>query len=256
MSSSAINEGIAVEGTEPQTVSNVLAATARTAAKESEVPVGGFAPATGSQALRSKPIVPGGRLPFGMTARTMATATHEVAGAVPEAKPKFSIWKKVAASVTAVVAGMGLLASSASADAPEPWQMTFQDPATSGAQAIIDLHHDIAFFQLTILTVVLYMFAQILTRFHYTRQPIPEKLTHHNTLELIWSIVPTVIIACIAVPSLTLIYSWDEHTERPGLTIKVIGRQWYWSYEMHDHLQHKLADPDRLLAIAEKGLDK
>lgn len=41
-----------------------------------------------------------------------------------------------------------------------------------------------------------------------------------------------------------------------GLTVKIIGRQWYWSYEMHDHLQHKLLDPDRLVSIAEKALDK
>jgi heme/copper-type cytochrome/quinol oxidase subunit 2 len=39
-----------------------------------------------------------------------------------------------------------------------------------------------------------------------------------------------------------------------GLTVKVIGRQWYWSYEMHDHLQQKLLDPDRLVAIAEKSV--
>jgi heme/copper-type cytochrome/quinol oxidase subunit 2 len=42
----------------------------------------------------------------------------------------------------------------------------------------------------------------------------------------------------------------------PGLTVKVIGRQWYWSYEMHDHLQQKLLDPDRLVAIAEKSVLK
>lgn len=41
-----------------------------------------------------------------------------------------------------------------------------------------------------------------------------------------------------------------------GLTVKVIGRQWYWSYEMHDHLQHKLLDPDRLVALAEKSVLK
>ncbi len=41
-----------------------------------------------------------------------------------------------------------------------------------------------------------------------------------------------------------------------GLTVKIVGRQWYWSYEMHDHLQHKLLDPDRLVSIAEKALDK
>ncbi len=129
---------------------------------------------------------------------------------------------------------------------------------------------------------------QIATKFHYSRQLKPEKLTHHTTLEVIWTVIPTFIVLSIAVPSLTLIYSLDQHADRPGefvrvqqrgraagagalrvthdaplppsrrlpragLTVKVIGRQWYWSYEMHDHLQQKLLDPDRLVAIAEKS---
>ncbi len=48
----------------------------------------------------------------------------------------------------------------------------------------------------------------------------------------------------------------DPRSQPLGLTVKIIGRQWYWSYEMHDHLQHKLLDPDRLVSIAEKALDK
>lgn len=203
--------------------------------------------------LRLKAVKPAGGLPFGMGGAAVRAVSTEAAA---QPKPKSSLLRKLMAPIAALAAALGLAASTVSADAPENWQMTFQDPATANAQAIIDLHHDIAFFLITILVVVLYMFYQILTKFHYTKQPIPERLTHHNTLELIWSVIPTVIVAMIAVPSLTLIYSWDEHTERPGLTVKVIGRQWYWSYEMHDHLQHKLADPDRLLSIAEKGLDK
>uniref|UniRef100_A0A7S3R115 cytochrome-c oxidase n=1 Tax=Dunaliella tertiolecta TaxID=3047 RepID=A0A7S3R115_DUNTE len=97
---------------------------------------------------------------------------------------------------------------------------------------------------------------QLATKFHYTKQLKPEKFTHHTTLEVIWTIIPTLIVLSIAVPSLTLIYSLDQHTDRPGLTVKVIGRQWYWSYEMHDHLQQKLVDPERLAAIAEKAILK
>ena len=44
----------------------------------------------------------------------------------------------------------------------------------------------------------------------------PEKLTHHTTLEVIWTVIPTAIVLFIAVPSLTLIYSLDQHTDRPG----------------------------------------
>ncbi len=55
-----------------------------------------------------------------------------------------------------------------------------------------------------------------MTKFHYSRILKPEKLTHHTTIEVIWTIIPTLIVLLIAIPSLTLIYSLDQHTERPG----------------------------------------
>ncbi len=58
--------------------------------------------------------------------------------------------------------------------------------------------------------------AQIITKFHYAKVLKPEKLTHHTTMEVIWTIIPTLIVVMIAIPSLTLIYSLDQHTERPG----------------------------------------
>ncbi|KAL6760694.1 cytochrome c oxidase subunit 2 [Haematococcus lacustris] len=125
---------------------------------------------------------------------------------------------------------MALAATTAAADAPEAWQWLFQDMATSTGQAAVDLHDDIMFFLITIIVLVFYLLAQISTKFHCSRQLKPAKLTHHTTLEVIWTIIPTVIVLSIAVPSLTLIYSLDQHNDRPGVTVKVIGRQWYWSY--------------------------
>lgn len=57
---------------------------------------------------------------------------------------------------------------------------------------------------------------QICTKFHYSRQLKPELLTHHTTAEVIWTVIPTLIVVLIAIPSLTLIYSMDQHTDRPG----------------------------------------
>jgi heme/copper-type cytochrome/quinol oxidase subunit 2 len=182
----------------------------------------------------------------------IAAAPAAAAAAKVEEKP--SVLRRLA-TAAAVVAGAVLMAGSvASADAPEAFQILFQDSATSTAQAMFDLHHDIMFFLITTVTIVLYLLAQITTKFHYSKQLKPEKFTHHTTLEVIWTIIPTLVVLSIAVPSLTLIYSMDQHTERPGLTVKVIGRQWYWSYEMHDHLQQKLLDPERLVALAEKSV--
>lgn len=187
-------------------------------------------------------------------AQSTAAAVPEAVAATTSQQP--SMLSRLAKAAAVLVGGLMLASGTASADAPEPYQWWFQDSATSTAQAMMDLHHDIMFFVISISVLVLYLLAQIATKFHYTKQLKPEKLTHHTTLEVIWTIIPTIIVLSIAIPSLTLIYSLDQHADRPGLTVKVIGRQWYWSYEMHDHLQQKLLDPERLVAIAEKSVLK
>jgi len=136
------------------------------------------------------------------------------------------------------------------ADAPTPWQMLFQDPATAAAEGIIDLHHDICFFLITILILVFWLGARILYSFHHTRQPVPERFNHHTNLELVWAILPSLVVTLIALPSLTLIYTFDDLVARPSLTVKVVGRQWYWSYEMKEHVHYSLAQPSKILELS------
>lgn len=193
---------------------------------------------------------------FASSTLTMA-AESSAAIAATQSDAKASFFSKVAKAFAAVAAAVALGGSTvALADAPTYWQWGFQDTGSSVGQAAVDLHHDVMFFVISITIFVCYMLFQFATKFHYSNQgPLAEKLLHNPTLEVAWTIIPTLIILLIAVPSLTLIYSLDQAmNDRPGLTVKVIGRQWYWSYEMHDHLQHKLVDPDRLVSIAEKSL--
>lgn len=210
----------------------------------------------------------GGSLSFGSaklstfaSSQSLATetSTAAISAVQAEAKKASTFFSKVAKAFAAIAGAVALaLAGStvALADAPAAWQWGFQDTGSSVAQAAVDLHHDVMFFVISIVIFVVYMLVNFGTKFHYSKQgPLAEKLLHNPTLEVIWTVIPTLIILLIAVPSLTLIYSLDQAmNDRPGLTVKVIGRQWYWSYEMHDHLQHKLVDPDRLVAIAEKSL--
>jgi len=62
---------------------------------------------------------------------------------------------------------------------------------------------------------------------------LPLTISHHTTLEIVWTILPAVILILIAIPSFALLYAMDE-LEDPRLTIKAIGHQWYWSYEYRD----------------------
>ena len=119
-------------------------------------------------------------------------------------------------------------------DAPLPWQIGFQDPATPIAQGIQDLHHDICFFMVVILTFVIWMLCRTLWHFHWTKNPVPSKIIHGTVIEVAWTVTPAFILLVIAVPSFALLYSVDEIIE-PAITLKAVGHQWYWSYEFSDY---------------------
>jgi len=129
---------------------------------------------------------------------------------------------------------LALISTSSLMDAAEPWQLGFQDPATPVMQGIIDLHHDIFFFVTFIVIFVSWMLARTVWHFHYTKNPIPEKIIHGTAIEIIWTITPSFILMLIAVPSFALLYSIEEIVD-PAITIKAIGHQWYWTYEYSDY---------------------
>ena len=120
-------------------------------------------------------------------------------------------------------------------DAAEPWQLGFQDAATPMMQGIIDLHHDIFFFLILILVFVLRILVRALWHFHYKKNPIPQRIVHGTTIEILWTIFPSIILMFIAIPSFALLYSMDEVVVDPAITIKAIGHQWYWTYEYSDY---------------------
>ena len=115
-------------------------------------------------------------------------------------------------------------------DAAETWAVSFQDPATPVMEGIIHFHNDIMFFILLIGTFVTYLLFKCLHLFYYKKHPKPECFVHGTTIEIIWTTIPAFILLIIAVPSFALLYAIDETIE-PSLTLKIIGHQWYWSYE-------------------------
>jgi len=119
-------------------------------------------------------------------------------------------------------------------DAAENWQLGFQDPATSIAAAIQDLHNDILFFIVSILVFVVWMLFRTLWNFRESVNPVPSKIIHGTTIEIIWTLTPSLILLIIAAPSLSLLYAIDE-IHQATLTLKAIGHQWYWSYEYNDY---------------------
>lgn len=122
-------------------------------------------------------------------------------------------------------------------DYAEPWQLSFQDPATPIMEGIVDLHHDIMFFLILIVVFIIWVLLRIVYKFGSARnKSLPLQITHHTLLEVTWTLVPAVILIFVAVPSFALLYAMDE-ANNPSITVKAIGHQWYWSYENNDFKQ-------------------
>ncbi|VAI69698.1 unnamed protein product [Triticum turgidum subsp. durum] len=110
-----------------------------------------------------------------------------------------------------------------------------KDAATPMMQGIIDLHHDIFFFLILILVFVSRMLVPTLWHFNEQTNPIPQRIVHGTTIEIIRTIFPSVILLFIAIPSFALLYSMDGVLVDPAITIKAIGHQWYPTYEYSDY---------------------
>lgn len=81
---------------------------------------------------------------------------------------------------------------------------------------------------------VCYLLYKIIIDFNSISNPTAMKFNHHSILEIIWTILPAFLLVLIAVPSFSLLYSLDDLID-PALTVKIVGHQWYWSYEFSDH---------------------
>ena len=120
------------------------------------------------------------------------------------------------------------------ADASSNWQIGFQDPATPYMEGILNFHNTIMFFIVIIVIFTSWLLFRSLVLYNKESNPIPEKFTHSTLLEVIWTILPAIILMVIAIPSFALLYSLDE-VINPSITLKVIGHQWYWTYEYSDY---------------------
>ena len=117
-------------------------------------------------------------------------------------------------------------------DVPTPYGYYFQDSATPNQEGILELHDNIIFYLLIILGLVSWILFNII----YLNNPISYKYIKHGQLiEIIWTIIPAIVLLTIAFPSFILLYLCDEVIS-PAITIKAIGYQWYWKYEDSDFI--------------------
>jgi cytochrome c oxidase subunit II len=117
--------------------------------------------------------------------------------------------------------------------APTAWQVNFQSAASPVAEMIRSLHDLLLFITIAISAFVLALLAYACIRYRADRHPVPSRRTHNSVLEIAWTAIPVLILVVIAIPSFKLLYFMDRAVN-PEMTLKAIGRQWYWSYEYPD----------------------
>lgn len=140
--------------------------------------------------------------------------------------------------LSACAAGATLLLTAGYAMAADlgiakPWEIGFQPAATPVMAWIESFHYLLLIVATGIVVVVLGLMLYVFIRFNAKANPVPSKTTHNTVIEIIWTVVPAIILIIIAVPSLKLLY-YEADTSNSAMTIKATGNQWFWTYEYPD----------------------
>ncbi len=137
--------------------------------------------------------------------------------------------------IASAVVFMGIAASGGMAFAaqPQPWEMGLQPAASPVMEQIIGFH-TILLIIITLITLfVLALLLVIIVKFNAKANPTPSKTTHNTLLEVLWTVLPVVILTLIAVPSFRLLFTQLD-IPSADVTVKATGKQWFWSYSYPD----------------------
>jgi cytochrome c oxidase subunit 2 len=170
-----------------------------------------------------------------------------------ERQMKFFTRLTAIAGASAAVLAIAMFASTGVALAalghPVPWQMDLQDAATPVMADIATFHFYLLWIIAVISAFVLGLLVIVIVRFNARANPTPSRTTHNTLIEVLWTVVPVVILFGIAIPSFKLLFL-ELDVPKPDLTIKVTGKQWFWSYSYPDNGNFEFAS----LMIPEKDL--
>ena len=123
--------------------------------------------------------------------------------------------------------------NSAYGSEPKPWQMDLQEPAGIIATKATDLHNFLLVVITLISVFVLGLLVYVCIKFREKPNVKPSKTSHNTLIEVIWTVVPVLILVVIAIPSFKLLYL-TEADKPVDMVVKVSGAQWYWNYEYPD----------------------
>ncbi len=115
--------------------------------------------------------------------------------------------------------------------APRQWQLGFQPPGSPAMERLEAFHNNLLLpITVAISLLVLVLLLYIAVRFNKRANPVPSKTAHNTLIEVIWTVLPVMILVTIAIPSFRLLF-FEAKIPEPDLTIKAIGNTWRWDYE-------------------------
>ena len=120
------------------------------------------------------------------------------------------------------------------ANQPVDWQLGFQKAASESMRDIVNFHDNLLLPIIIAISVfVLFLMIYACIRFRASANPVPSRRTHNVAVEVLWTLIPCLILIVMAVPSFKILYKQDA-IPKADVTVKAIGYQWYWGYEYPD----------------------
>ena len=135
------------------------------------------------------------------------------------------------------VAGVALVscgAAFAELGQPAPWEYKLQEAATPVMERITSFHDFLLWLITAITLFVLALLVIVVVKFNAKANPVPSKTTHNTLIEVAWTLIPVLILVALVVPSFRLLFL-ELDVPKADLTVKVTGKQWYWSYAYPDN---------------------
>ena len=139
----------------------------------------------------------------------------------------------VVTSVAVFAGGAVAYAANEATGQPHPWQLGLQAGVTPVMDDIIWFHDFLVWLTDAIALFVLVLLVVVVVKFNARANPVPSRTTHNTFIEVIWTVVPVLILVAVAVPSFRLLF-YQLNTPKADLTIKATGKQWFWSYNYPD----------------------
>ncbi len=128
----------------------------------------------------------------------------------------------------------GFIASALADGMPAPREMGMQAAATPVMEDLVAFHNLLLYIITAIVIFVTLLLIIVMVRFNSKANPTPSKTTHNTLIEVLWTVLPVMILVVIAIPSFRLLYK-EVVVPKADLTVKATGYQWYWGYEYPDN---------------------